>query len=180
MPLSPKHFPPIVNVDNTREMKGACHVCSFLLDGITKMRHKNMKRVEGCVFALLIIYMHETHFGKDSKDEKAQPPWVSYWKGETLSKRMRVEKTDSTEALASKLRKSLEIEDDPKGKKKHGRRKHVEDDESKDESEEHPQNLNLKIDSSEFESEGDSSKSESKGGSELEPDLEKTASEDEK
>ncbi|MED6142824.1 hypothetical protein PIB30_001023 [Stylosanthes scabra] len=51
------------------------------------------------VFALLIIYLHETHFGKDSEDEKVQPPWVSYWSGETLRKRMRVDKTDSTGLL---------------------------------------------------------------------------------
>ncbi|MED6178204.1 hypothetical protein PIB30_105369, partial [Stylosanthes scabra] len=39
-PLSSKHFPTIVNVDNTREMNWARHVCSFLLDGIAEMKRK--------------------------------------------------------------------------------------------------------------------------------------------
>ncbi|MED6138829.1 hypothetical protein PIB30_078168 [Stylosanthes scabra] len=73
-PLSPKHFPAIVNVDNPRQMNWARHMCSFLLDGITEMRRKKLKAVEGCVFALLIIYLHETHFGEDSKDDEARPP----------------------------------------------------------------------------------------------------------
>ncbi|MED6131292.1 hypothetical protein PIB30_008627 [Stylosanthes scabra] len=98
-PFSPKHFPAIVDVDNPREMNWSRHVCSFLLDGINDMGCKNLKGVEGCVFALLIIYLHETHFGKDFEDEKAQPPWVSYWRGETLMKRLRVKKRDSTGLL---------------------------------------------------------------------------------
>ncbi|MED6123783.1 hypothetical protein PIB30_052672 [Stylosanthes scabra] len=159
------------------------------------MMRRNLKGVEGYVFALLIIYMHETHFEKDYEHEKAPPPWIKYWKGETLRKRIRVEKADSTgllrqanqrkgatkkektsglkigkkEALASKLVKSMEMENDPKGKKKLGKRKHVEDD---DESED-----KFEGDSSESESEGDSSESES--GFESEPDSEKIASEDE-
>ncbi|MED6198739.1 hypothetical protein PIB30_069440 [Stylosanthes scabra] len=39
-PLSPKHFPTIVIVDNPREMNWARHVCSFLLDGIAEMKQK--------------------------------------------------------------------------------------------------------------------------------------------
>ncbi|MED6161276.1 hypothetical protein PIB30_059299 [Stylosanthes scabra] len=182
MPLSPKHFPPIVVVDNTSEMNWGRHVCSFLLDGIIDMRRRNLKGVEGCVFALLIIYMHETHFGKDSEHEKARPPWIKYWKGERLQKSIRVEKKDSTgllyqanqrkgvtkkekpsglkigkkEALATKLAKSMGMQDDPK-EKKLGKRKHIEDD---DEFEEESEDV-----SSEFESEGDSSESGSEGDS---------------
>ncbi|MED6116478.1 hypothetical protein PIB30_100728 [Stylosanthes scabra] len=77
-PLSPKHFPAIVNVDNPRQMNWARHVCSFLLDGIAEMRRKNSKGVEGCVFAMQIIYLHKTHFGEYSEDDEARPPWISY------------------------------------------------------------------------------------------------------
>ncbi|MED6138694.1 hypothetical protein PIB30_076863, partial [Stylosanthes scabra] len=90
------YFPTIVNVDNPRQMNWARHVCSFLLDGITEMKHKNSKGVEGCVFALLIIYLHETHFGEDSEDDEACPPWLSYWRGDTLKERLKLEKKDST------------------------------------------------------------------------------------
>ncbi|MED6111668.1 hypothetical protein PIB30_054435 [Stylosanthes scabra] len=143
VPLSPKHFPPIVDVDNTSKMNWGRHVCSFLLDGIIDMRRRNLKGVEGCVFALLIIYMHETHFGENSKHEKARPPWIKYWKGETLQKRIRVEKKDSTGLLYQanqrkgvtkkekpsglKIGKKEALEDDPKRKQILGKRKHVEE-----------------------------------------------------
>ncbi|MED6146471.1 hypothetical protein PIB30_034699 [Stylosanthes scabra] len=77
-------------------MNWARHVCSFLLDGITEMRWKKSKGVEGCVFALLIIYLHETRFGEDSEDDEARPPWLSYWRGDTLKERLKLEKKDST------------------------------------------------------------------------------------
>ncbi|MED6135189.1 hypothetical protein PIB30_043977 [Stylosanthes scabra] len=181
MPLSPKHFPPIVDVDNTSKMNWRRHVCSFLLDGIIDMRRRNLKGVEGCVFALLIIYMHETHFGENSEHEKAWPPWIKYWKGETLQKRIRVEKKDSTGLLYQanqrkgvtkkekpsglKIGKKEALEDDPKGKQILGKRKHVEEESEGD--------------SSESGSEGDSSESKYENGSESEPDSEETNSEDE-
>ncbi|MED6219780.1 hypothetical protein PIB30_038899 [Stylosanthes scabra] len=99
-PLSPKHFPAIVNVDNPRQMNWARHVCSFLLDGIAEIRRKNSKGVEGCVFAMLIIYLHETHFGEYSEDDEARPPWISYWRADRLKKRLQLEKKDSTGLLS--------------------------------------------------------------------------------
>ncbi|MED6227232.1 hypothetical protein PIB30_111426, partial [Stylosanthes scabra] len=95
-PLSPKHFPAIVNVDNTREMNWARHVCSFLLDGIAEMKRKKSQGVEGCVFAMLIVYLHETHFGEYSEDDEARPSWISYWRGDRLKERLKLEKKDST------------------------------------------------------------------------------------
>ncbi|MED6146469.1 hypothetical protein PIB30_034697 [Stylosanthes scabra] len=38
-------------------MNWARHVYSFLLNEIQEMRKKNLKSVDGCVFALLIIYI---------------------------------------------------------------------------------------------------------------------------
>ncbi|MED6145350.1 hypothetical protein PIB30_024251, partial [Stylosanthes scabra] len=129
--------------------------------------------------------MHETHFGENSEHEKARPPWIKYWKGETLQKRIRVEKKDCTGLLYQanqrkgvtknekpsglKIGKKEALEDDPKGKQILGKRKHVEE-ESEEESE---------GDSSESGSEGDSSESKSENGSESEPDSEETHSEDE-
>ncbi|MED6174244.1 hypothetical protein PIB30_067267 [Stylosanthes scabra] len=99
-PLSPKHFPAIVNVDNPREMNWARHVCSFLLDGIVEMKRKKSQGVEGCVFAMLIVYLHETHFGEYSEDDEARPPWISYWRGDRLKARLKLEKKDSTGLLS--------------------------------------------------------------------------------
>ncbi|MED6162880.1 hypothetical protein PIB30_074607 [Stylosanthes scabra] len=77
-------------------MNWARHVCSFLLDGIAEMRRKNSKGVEGCVFDMLIIYLHETHFGEYSEDDEARPSWISYWRGDRLKERLKLEKKDST------------------------------------------------------------------------------------
>ncbi|MED6190108.1 hypothetical protein PIB30_102557 [Stylosanthes scabra] len=83
-PLSPKHFPAIVNVDNPRQMDWAQHM---------------------------------SHFGEDSEDDEARPPWLSYWRGETLKKRLKLEKKDSTGLLRqanqrkekSKKKNSMEL-----------------------------------------------------------------------
>ncbi|MED6166174.1 hypothetical protein PIB30_106520 [Stylosanthes scabra] len=58
------------------------------------MRKKNLKGVDGCVFPLLIIYFHETHFGEESEKAEAQPPWLAYWKDHTLKKKIKVEFED--------------------------------------------------------------------------------------
>ncbi|MED6202330.1 hypothetical protein PIB30_104265, partial [Stylosanthes scabra] len=70
------------------------HVYSFLLNGITEMKKKNLKSADGCVFALLIIYFQETHFGLDSEEPDAQPPWLVYWKDSTLKQRIEYEFED--------------------------------------------------------------------------------------
>ncbi|MED6115618.1 hypothetical protein PIB30_092398 [Stylosanthes scabra] len=64
------------------------------------MRRKNSKGVEGCVFAMLIIYLHETHFREYSEDDEARPPWISYWRGDRLKERLKLEKKDSTGLLS--------------------------------------------------------------------------------
>ncbi|MED6139139.1 hypothetical protein PIB30_081073 [Stylosanthes scabra] len=45
---------------------------------------------------MLIIYLHETHFGEYSEDDEARPPWISYWRGDRLKERLKLEKKDST------------------------------------------------------------------------------------
>ncbi|MED6111476.1 hypothetical protein PIB30_052664 [Stylosanthes scabra] len=93
-PLSPKTLPTILDVTNLRAMNWGRHVYSFLLNGITEMKKKNLKSVDGCVFALLIIYFQETYFGVDSEEADAQPPWLEYWKDNTLKRRIKYEFED--------------------------------------------------------------------------------------
>ncbi|MED6199031.1 hypothetical protein PIB30_072170 [Stylosanthes scabra] len=52
-PLSPKTLPTILDVTNPRAMNWGRHVYSFLLNGITEMKKKNLKSVDDCVFVLL-------------------------------------------------------------------------------------------------------------------------------
>ncbi|MED6168400.1 hypothetical protein PIB30_011290 [Stylosanthes scabra] len=200
-PLSPKILPIILDVSNTREINWGRHVYSFLLDGITESRRKNTKHIDGCVFALLIIYFQETNFGVDSELRNAQPPWLVYWKDDTLKERIRYEFKDPA-GLARQIRnrtptrkqtrqppklrlpqtkkqikesnliKSLEIEA-AKGKKILGKRKQIEEEEEEEEEE---------TDSSHYESESASdpeSESESENSSDSDSDSERTVSEDE-
>ncbi|MED6111718.1 hypothetical protein PIB30_054947, partial [Stylosanthes scabra] len=133
----------------------------FLLDGITESRRKNTKHIDGCVFALLIIYFQETHFGVDSELRNAQPPWLVYWKDDTLKERIQYEFKDPAglarqvrnrtptrkqtrqppkvrlpqtkkQIKESNLIKSLEIEA-AKGKKILGKRKQIEEEEEEEE-----------------------------------------------
>ncbi|MED6201335.1 hypothetical protein PIB30_093959 [Stylosanthes scabra] len=93
-PLSPKTLPTILDVTNPRAMNWGQHVYSFLLNGIMEMKKKNLKSANGCVFALLIIYFQETHFGVDSEEADAQPPWLVYWKDNILKRRIKYEFED--------------------------------------------------------------------------------------
>ncbi|MED6194671.1 hypothetical protein PIB30_030624 [Stylosanthes scabra] len=79
-----------------RAMNWGRHVYSFLLNGITEMKKKNLKSVDGCVFALLIIYFQETYFGVDSEEADAKPPWLEYWKDNTLKRRIKYDFEDPT------------------------------------------------------------------------------------
>ncbi|MED6213951.1 hypothetical protein PIB30_098398, partial [Stylosanthes scabra] len=191
-PLSPKILPTILDVSNPREMNWARHVYSFLLDGITEARRKNTKHIDGCVFALLIIYFQETKFGQESKLPDAQPPWVVYWKNQNLKERIEYEFKDPA-GLARQVRnrtptrkqskappkiklpqkkkqitetnlvKSLQIEG-PKGGKILGKRKQMEEEEE--------------TNSSEYESESEF-EPELESESDSDSDSERTVSEDE-
>ncbi|MED6147080.1 hypothetical protein PIB30_040623 [Stylosanthes scabra] len=93
-PLDPKTLPVVLDVSNPRAMNWARHILGYLVQSIKDSRAKNQKTVDGCVFALLIIYFQETYFEEGCQDEEAQPPWLDYWKGATLQKRIEVEFED--------------------------------------------------------------------------------------
>ncbi|MED6152256.1 hypothetical protein PIB30_090180 [Stylosanthes scabra] len=99
-PLSPKTLPTILDVTNPRAMNWGWHVYSFLLNSIMKMKKKNLKSADGCVFALLIIYIQETHFGVDSEEADAQPPWLVYWKDSILKRRIKYEFEDPADLFS--------------------------------------------------------------------------------
>ncbi|MED6188233.1 hypothetical protein PIB30_084100, partial [Stylosanthes scabra] len=49
---------------------------------------------------MLIVYLHETHFGEYSEDDEARPPGISYWREDRLKERLKLEKKDSTGLLS--------------------------------------------------------------------------------
>ncbi|MED6114754.1 hypothetical protein PIB30_083524 [Stylosanthes scabra] len=123
------------------------------------MKKKNLKSADGCVFALLIIYFQDTQFGVDSEEADAQPPWLVYWKDNTLKRRIKYEFEDpaglahqtrsrtptreqkkiktkikipptKNEIMNSTMAKSLLIEGPPLQKKTIGKRNQIEEEKS--------------------------------------------------
>ncbi|MED6144777.1 hypothetical protein PIB30_018625 [Stylosanthes scabra] len=94
--VTPKALPTLFGLENTRDRNWALHVHDFLLDEVKKAKLNKTKVVHGCCHVMMIIYFHETHFGKDSREPEAQPPWIQYWTGENLRKRIHREQNHST------------------------------------------------------------------------------------
>ncbi|MED6200807.1 hypothetical protein PIB30_088833 [Stylosanthes scabra] len=76
--VTPRALPMLFDLENTRNRNWALHVHNFLLEEVAKAKTNHTKSVSGCCYAMLIIYFHETHFGKNSRDPLAQPPWIQY------------------------------------------------------------------------------------------------------
>ncbi|MED6136433.1 hypothetical protein PIB30_056083 [Stylosanthes scabra] len=90
--ITPIALPTIFDLENTRSRNWALHVHNFLLQELKKAKQNNSAAVHGYVYVLMIIYFHETHFGENSKEIEAQPPWLAYWTSEMLKKRLKQEK----------------------------------------------------------------------------------------
>ncbi|MED6162370.1 hypothetical protein PIB30_069821, partial [Stylosanthes scabra] len=90
--ITPMALPTIFDLENTRNRNWAHHVHNFLLQELKKAKQKKFVAIHGCCYALMIIYFHETQFGERSRDPAAQPPWLAYWTGDTLKKRLKLEK----------------------------------------------------------------------------------------
>ncbi|MED6216697.1 hypothetical protein PIB30_010137 [Stylosanthes scabra] len=93
--VTPRSLPTLFDIENTRGRNWAPYVHDFLLEEVEKAKVNNTKSIHGCCYAMLIIYFHETHFGKNPSAEEAQPPWIQYWRGSKLKKRMKQEETNS-------------------------------------------------------------------------------------
>ncbi|MED6208810.1 hypothetical protein PIB30_048665 [Stylosanthes scabra] len=76
--VTPRALLTIFDVENTRRRKWALHVHNFLLEEVKKAMLHNTKSINGCCYAMLIIYFHVTYFGKNAKEPEAQPPWIRY------------------------------------------------------------------------------------------------------
>ncbi|MED6146617.1 hypothetical protein PIB30_036205 [Stylosanthes scabra] len=90
--ITPIALPTIFDLETIRSRNWALHVHNFLLQELKKAKQNKTVSIHGCVYILMIIYFHETHFGENSKEVEAQAPWLAYWTGETLKNRMKQEK----------------------------------------------------------------------------------------
>ncbi|MED6200600.1 hypothetical protein PIB30_086781 [Stylosanthes scabra] len=102
-------LPTIFDLETTRSRNWALHVHNFLLQELKKAKQNNSVAIHGCVYVLMIIYFHETHFVENSKEIEAQPPWLAYWTGKTLKNRLRQEKKHDPVLISDKRSKDLRM-----------------------------------------------------------------------
>ncbi|MED6206691.1 hypothetical protein PIB30_029167, partial [Stylosanthes scabra] len=90
--IVPTALTTIFDLENVRR-NWALHIHDLLILELKKAKQNNAAAVHGCVYVLMIIYFHETRFGENSKEVEARAPWIAYWKGDTLKKRLKQERT---------------------------------------------------------------------------------------
>ncbi|MED6210379.1 hypothetical protein PIB30_063574 [Stylosanthes scabra] len=83
----------IFDLETTAKRNWALHVQNFLIQELKKAKQTNSAAIHDCVYALMIIYFHETQFGENSKEPEARKPWIAYWKGDTLKEILKQERT---------------------------------------------------------------------------------------
>ncbi|QHN83976.1 uncharacterized protein DS421_20g709360 [Arachis hypogaea] len=81
------------------------HVLTFIVKGITDYKEKKKKAIDGCLFALMIIYFHLSENKGKKRAERPPKPWIANWSKEQLVERMNAE---TEEILASSTLSSEE------------------------------------------------------------------------
>ncbi|RYR05361.1 hypothetical protein Ahy_B06g085230 [Arachis hypogaea] len=106
--ISHVHLAPIFKMDTITERNWGAHVLNFIIKGITDYNLKKKKAIDGCLFALMIVYFHLSK-NKDKKGAERPPePWIANWTREQLVERMRAE----MEEHMSKKRKKIQEDSD--------------------------------------------------------------------
>ncbi|QHN99708.1 uncharacterized protein DS421_13g400150 [Arachis hypogaea] len=125
--ILPVHLAPIFEMDTITERNWGGHVLSFIVKGITDYKEKKKKAIDGCLFALMIIYFHLSKNKGKKRVERPPKPWIANWSKEQLVERMsaEIEKNMGIVKMAQTREKMKKIE--KKGKKirnkKHKKRK---------------------------------------------------------
>ncbi|QHN76582.1 uncharacterized protein DS421_19g645150 [Arachis hypogaea] len=70
------------------------HVLTFMVKGITDYKEKKKKAIDGCLFALMIIYFHLSKNKGKKRAERPPKPWIANWTKEQLVERMTAEREE--------------------------------------------------------------------------------------
>ncbi|RYR48498.1 hypothetical protein Ahy_A07g034519 [Arachis hypogaea] len=92
--ISPVHLAPIFKMDGISERNWGGHVLTFLIKGITDYQEKKKKAIDGCLFALMIIYFHFSENKGKKRAERPPKPWIANWTKEQLVERMTAEREE--------------------------------------------------------------------------------------
>ncbi|QHN78823.1 uncharacterized protein DS421_19g664700 [Arachis hypogaea] len=93
--ISPVHLAPIFKMDGISERNWGGHVLTFLIKGITDYQEKKKKAIDGCLFALMIIYFHLSENKGKKRAERPPKPWIANWTKEQLVERMTAEREET-------------------------------------------------------------------------------------
>ncbi|QHO23900.1 uncharacterized protein DS421_12g367560 [Arachis hypogaea] len=157
--ISPVHLTPIFEMDTITERNWGGHVLSFIIKGITDYKDKKKKAIDGCLFALMIIYFHLSKNKDKKRAERPPKPWIANWSKEKLVERMRAEieknmtETTDNDSSTSESETQEDSEDSPrkepskKGKKMDSKKgkKSQEDFDSESESTDETQSKKKKV-----------------------------------
>ncbi|QHO17051.1 uncharacterized protein DS421_10g308920 [Arachis hypogaea] len=89
--ISPVHLTPIFEMDTITERNWGGHVLNFIIKGVTDYKEKKKKVIDGCLFALMIIYFHLSTNKDKKRAERPPKPWIVNWSKEQLVERMKSE-----------------------------------------------------------------------------------------
>ncbi|RYR42205.1 hypothetical protein Ahy_A08g038676 [Arachis hypogaea] len=92
--ISPIHLPLIFQMDSITERNWGGHVLTFIVKGITDYKEKKKKEIDGCLFALMIIYFYLSKNKGKKRAERPQKPWIANWSKEQLVERMTAEREE--------------------------------------------------------------------------------------
>ncbi|QHN95587.1 uncharacterized protein DS421_18g610980 [Arachis hypogaea] len=92
--ISPVYLAPIFKMDGISKRNWGGHVLTFIIKGITDYQEKKKKAIDGCLFALMIIYFHLSENKGKKRAERPPKPWIANWTKEQLVERMTAEREE--------------------------------------------------------------------------------------
>ncbi|RYR14771.1 hypothetical protein Ahy_B04g071461 [Arachis hypogaea] len=88
------------------------HVLTFMVKGITDYKEKKKKAIDGCLFALMIVYFHLSKNKGKKRAERPPKPWIANWTKEQLVERMAAEREEILASSTSSSEKETTTDSD--------------------------------------------------------------------
>ncbi|RYR26283.1 hypothetical protein Ahy_B02g060499 [Arachis hypogaea] len=137
--ISPVHLAPIFKMDGISERNWGGHVLTFIIKGITDYQEKK-KAIDGCLFALMIIYFHLSENKGKKRAERPLKPWIANWTKEQLVERMTAEREEilASPTLSSETETATDSDTSTSEMDSRKRKQRQEESDSDSESESEP------------------------------------------
>ncbi|RYR60910.1 hypothetical protein Ahy_A04g017998 [Arachis hypogaea] len=87
------------------------------LMGITDYQEKKKKAINGCLFALMIIYFHLSKNKRKNRVERPPKPWIANWTKEQMDSRKRKQREEESDSDSESESEPSDDEESSPGKK---------------------------------------------------------------